>query len=105
MSDKVIVIPHSEYNEVIIINKYNEEYSLAAGRKGKDGKNYMEWVFAQDKDRKPREKSMPLKIKLGDRNAAVFVIGELAKAFGMVIEQDEQEPEPDNTPDEDQMPF
>ena len=81
-------IEGSQYNEVIIINKYHDTYSLALGGKSKDGNVYFKWVFPQGKDRQPMEKAIPLKIPLGNRTDAVETIRKIAIAFGLSIEGD-----------------
>jgi hypothetical protein len=72
--DLFIEIPHSEYGDGVILNEYNGTFSIVAAKKGKDGKPYMQWGFPQGKDRLPREKPLPIKINLGDRNAATATL-------------------------------
>jgi len=78
-----IELPWNQYNEIIIVNKYNDRYSLALGYKGKEGTNGMKWCFPQGPDRQPREKSVPWSIPLGNRNDAIEAVKAIAKAFGI----------------------
>ena len=117
-NDTVIEIPGSEYGEVVIINEYNGVYSLCSGREGKEGKVYKNWAFPQDKDKKPREKAIPVKVTLGDQNTARDVVLKIAKVFGvadmaMCNIKDEPDPRERNKSDygkpvehpEDDLPF
>ncbi len=66
-------LPESKYGDIIILDDYNDELSLVAGRKyEKDGeeKTAMQWCFPQGKDREPRDKSVPWKIRLGSKEEA-----------------------------------
>ena len=78
-----IELPWNQYNEIIIVNKYNDKYSLALGYKGKDGTNGMKWCFPQGPDRKPKEKAVPWTVPLGNRLEAIETIKQIAKAFGL----------------------
>lgn len=98
-------IANSQYNEVIILDKYGDNYSLIAGQKGKtDGKLYKRWCFPQAKDKKPSEKSIPLKITLGNRKEAIEMLMKLLDAL------DGQRPAKPagvgiNVPSEQDIPF
>ena len=95
-----------KYGEVIILNEYNGELSLVSGRREKDGDRvFMEWCFPQDKDRKPRDKSVPWKIKIGDQQTAMEFIGWLAGEFGLRLEQGGGQSVPTPEPDDSQIPF
>jgi len=63
------------YGDGILLNEYRGEFSLVAA-KSKDGEIYMEWVFPQKRDgsKKPIEKSLPWKIKLGPKTEAIKVL-------------------------------
>jgi hypothetical protein len=76
-------IPNSQYNEIIIVNKYGDRYSLVLGYKGKEGTNGKKWCFPQTKDRKPAEKAVPWGIPLGNKTDAIEVVKKIAEAFGI----------------------
>jgi len=99
----VIEIEGSEYNEIIIINKYQDTYSLISGRKGKDGKPYMQWAFPQGMDKQPKEKALPWKISLGKGKDAKKTVEAIARAFGVMPGGQTREPEPPE--DTDSIPF
>jgi len=82
VEDIIIEIPGSKYGEVIIIDEYGGVFGLALGRKGTDGKIYRNWVFPQNKDRKPTDKAIPLKIPFGSKEAAQEIVRQLAFEFG-----------------------
>ncbi len=67
--------PSSPYDDGILLNEYGNEFSLVAAKR-KDGKTYMEWVFPQKRDgsKKPIDKSVPWKIKLGSKAEAIAVL-------------------------------
>lgn len=67
---------NTEYGEGIMLEEYNGTLSLVAAQEGKDGKVYMRWCYPQ-KDKKPIAKSIPWKIKLGNRDEALNIIGQL----------------------------
>lgn len=78
-----IPIPNSQYGEIIVVNKYGDQFSLVAGGVSKAGQNYMKWGFPQGSDKKPREKAIPWKLNLGNRNEAIEVVKAIATAFGL----------------------
>ena len=79
----VIDLPGNQYSEILLINKYNDRYSIALGYKGKEGTNGMKWGFPQGLDRKPKEKAVPWSVPLGNRTESIAVIKQIAKAFGL----------------------
>lgn len=86
MADAEITIPiaGSEYNELIVINKYGDKYSLVLGGKSKTGQVFMKWCFPQGPDKLPREKSVPWKITLGNSVEAKETVTAIARAFGII---------------------
>jgi len=101
----------NKYNDIILLDEYNEQISVVSAREGKDGKIYPQWVFPQDKDRQPRDKAIPLKVTLGDRATAARHLRFLADALeGMEstrgIGGDELPPaKPQQPEDNDDIPF
>ena len=67
--------PSNPYDDGILLNEYRNEFSLVAAKR-KAGKTYMEWVFPQKRDgsKKPIDKSVPWKIKLGSKPEAIAVL-------------------------------
>jgi hypothetical protein len=103
---------NGKYGEVIILDEYNGELSLVSGRREKDGDRvFKEWCYPQDKGRKPRDKSVPWKVRLGNQQTAVEFVGWLAAEFGLRLEQGggQSDPSPDPgyvaEPDDSQIPF
>ena len=82
----------SSYGEGVMLNKYGDRYSIISARKSNktEGTIYLEWCFPQDKDRKPKEKSIPLGVRLGKRDHAIKVLHEMLAALG-----DKQQPDED----------
>jgi len=65
----------SEYGDGFVLNKYGDRYSLIAAREGKgDGTLWKEWAFPQGKDKQPREKAIPLGVRLGNRVQAIAAL-------------------------------
>lgn len=75
-------LPESKYNEAIIIEEYNGQWSLVLGRLGKDGEEYKKWCYPE-RDKKPLEKSVPWKIPIGgSKEEARETLKELWQALG-----------------------
>ena len=86
MSDMEITIPvvGSQYNELIVINKYGDQFSLVLGGKSKTDNVYMKWCYPQDANKAPREKAVPWKIPLGSGLDAKKTVEGIARAFGII---------------------
>ncbi len=57
-----------EYQEGVILNKYEGEISLIAGNAAQDGKIWMKWAFPQkrvDGQNVPNEKARPQGVMIG----------------------------------------
>ncbi|MBS3777491.1 MAG: hypothetical protein KGY70_20010 [Bacteroidales bacterium] len=89
MSEIISIQMGNKFNDVIRLDEYNEQISVVSAREGKDGKTYPQWVFPQDRDRKPRDKAIPLKVTLGDRETAARHLRYLADVL------EAKTPEPD----------
>ena len=85
----------NQYGEGIMLNEYNGSFSLVSARK-KEDKIYMEWVYPQKRDgsRQPMEKSLPWKITLGDKEAAIQALRFFLKELGAT---DPGDPAPDGS--------
>ena len=99
----------SQYGDGILLNEYRNEFSLVAAKR-KEGEVFMEWVFPQRRDgsKKPIDKSLPWKIKLGPKDEAIKVL----KFFLENLESETHAPEsyPEDTwgkdgPTDDDIPF
>ena len=99
----------SQYGDGILLNEYRNEFSLVAAKR-KEGEVFMEWVFPQRRDgsKKPIDKSLPWKIKLGPRDEAIKVL----KFFLENLESETHAPDghPEDTwgkdgPTDDDIPF
>ena len=67
-------LPGSQYNEGIILEEYNEEYSLILAQKPQgNGTVYKRWVFPEYK-KEPSKKAIPWKITLGNQREAVAAL-------------------------------
>ena len=55
---------NDEYGSGIEMDEYNGQISLVNARRGKDGNIYKDWCYPQ-RDKKPIEKSLPWKIRIG----------------------------------------
>jgi len=99
-----IEIPNSNYGEVIIVEKYNDQYSLVLGKKGeKGGTIFKTWGYPQFK-KEPGKKAIPWKLPLGNRDDAVKVVRALAAAFGIGVPGG-QGPAPRSSADDIDEPF
>jgi hypothetical protein len=70
--------------------EYKEKFYLHAAREGTDGKVYDDWAFPENRDRKPNEKAIPVKVALGDKERAIKTLFALLMDFGV-------NPRPDDT--------
>lgn len=57
--------PNDEYHQGITLQEWGGSYWLISSRKLDDGRVMHEWVHPS-RDRKPIEKALPWKIKIGD---------------------------------------
>lgn len=75
-------LPNDEYNKGVTLQEYAGSWFLVSSREGRDGKTYHDWCFPQDKDKKPREKALPWKIKIGSsREEAAKTIASIYHAI------------------------
>ena len=95
----------TRFGDGITLDYYRGEYSLVSAKKGQDDKIYMQWCYPQKRgeNKGPLEKSLPWKIRLGDKVEAV-------KAMEFFLKQlKDNAPSPDNMPidgpQEDNVPF
>lgn len=82
----------SAYNDGILLSKYGDNYSLVSARESKNGNVYKDWAFPQDKDKKPKERSIPLGIKIGNYTETVRV---LKAALAALENTDTEQPQYD----------
>jgi hypothetical protein len=72
----------NEYGDCVILQKYGDNYSIISGYTNKETNTPgMRWGFPQDKDRKPREKSIPWKINLGNLKSARSIFEQALEAL------------------------
>lgn len=88
----------SQYNDGVMVNEYGDTVSLVSAREGKNGQIYKDWCFPQDKDRKPKERSIPMGVRLGTKKNAVAMLLQALAALGYNAGQ----PAPE---DSDESPF
>ena len=63
------------FGDGITLDFYRGEYALVSAKKGQDDKIYMQWCYPQKSGGKgPLEKSLPWKIKLGEKTEAIKVL-------------------------------
>ena len=69
----------NQYGRGIELEEYKGVFSLVSAKESADGRIFKEWAFPQDKDKKPRDKALPIKISLGDRKAAIKALTYILK--------------------------
>jgi hypothetical protein len=78
-------LENSQYNEVLMIEKYGDNYGIVLAQESKEGgTNYKRWVFPQrrvDGKNIPAEKAIPLRIPLGPHNQAVTLLSGMLAAL------------------------
>ena len=95
MSEITSIQMGNQYNDVILLDEYNGTISIVSARESKEGKIFPQWVFPQDKDRKPRDKAIPLKVTLGDRETAARHLRYLADCLDKGANNSTSYPAPD----------
>lgn len=104
-----IDITGSQYNEVIIVEKYGDKYGIGLGQKSKVGGTvYKKWTYPQvRKDSKnfPAEKAIPLKIVFGSWDDSVIIVKKLAEIFKVGDVSPGKAPAPALPSANDDLPF
>lgn len=103
-----IALPDSQWNEGVLLSKYQETYSLisAAASKKAEGTVYKKWCYPQKKDGKASEKTVPIKITLGNRQSAITVLERvLAELKGLMGAPKDSATKPPSDDDRDEIPF
>ena len=83
----VFKIESSEYNEIVFLQEYKDNFYIVAGGESREGTNYKKWAYPQTKDREPGNKAIPVSVKIGRRHEAVKILEDAlnelrgAKAF------------------------
>jgi len=72
MADKYFLKNEDDqYGGGVLLDEYNNRWSLVSAREGNDGTVYMQWAFPQGSDRKPRAKAVPWKVTFGNKGATI----------------------------------
>ena len=86
MTDFETHIVNEQYNSGVKLEEYKGTFSLASIWVTKDGETKLRWCYPE-KDRKPVEKPMPVKLTLGDKAKAceilIGLLNEIDPAFAM----------------------
>ena len=97
-SERFFELKDNQWGHGVIINEYNEEYSIAVARKPNgEGTIYMEWCSPIYKG-KPKEKEngepvmIPLAIKLGNHRDAINLLQDILDELKNA-DRDEYEPQ------------
>lgn len=90
-----------EYDEVLLLDKYNDEYGIVLAQESRDGSVYKRWCYPQRRDRQkkdnvPAEKAIPWRVRLGDRKQALTILKGMVAAL---------EGHADNLAKKDDIPF
>jgi len=96
---------NGKFGDGITLDYYNGEYSLVSAKRGQDNKIYMQWCYPQKRggDKGPLEKSLPWKIKLGDKEEAIKALDFFLKKLGDDTSLGDTMMQDD--PQEDDVPF
>lgn len=72
-----------QYNDGLLVQERDGTYSIVAIRFAKNGsgEHYISWVFPQDKDRQPKDKPIPMQVRLGSRDDALQLLGKILDAI------------------------
>lgn len=102
----VIPVEGSKYGDCVIVQKYGDQYKLLAGTipQKADATPWLRWVFPQDKDKKPREKAIPLQINLGNLTEARSILTQLLASLPGGV-QPSHRPKPSDDQEDGSSPF
>ena len=67
-------IEDSQYGDVILLDEYNDKWSLVAAREGNDGKIYKTWIHHQGKNKTINEKASPLAVGRVSRDEMIDML-------------------------------
>src|SRR3990172_2480988 len=70
-------LQNSEYNEVLLLEKYGDNYGIVLAQESKNGNGtvYKRWIYPQKgKDKVPAEKAIPWRIPLGNRQQSLALL-------------------------------
>ena len=102
-------IEGGEYGDGVMLNKYGDSYSLVAAQESqKGGTVYKRWckpIFG--KDRTVGEKSVPMGVKIGNRNQAIGILRAALAALDKehsILSKPNNDPIP-SKPADDEPPF
>ena len=94
MIESSYVETNNQYHSGAALDDYGNKISIVAANIGNDDKLYLKWVYPQNKERKPSDKTLPVKVDLGDVGTAISILEgwilELRK------EHTTEQPEPTN---------
>jgi hypothetical protein len=72
----------NEYGDCVILRKYGDNYQLVNGFiSNRTDQVVMKWAFPQGKDKKPREKALPVQINLGNLTSARSILQQALEAL------------------------
>ena len=72
----------NEYGDCVILQKYGDNYKLVSGFiSNRTDQPIMRWAFPQDKDKKPRDKALPVQINLGNLKSARVILEQALEAL------------------------
>jgi len=74
MIENTFTITNAQYKVGCVLEEYQGSYNICAAQQGQDGKIYLRWCYNQTKDRKPSEKTVPVKIGLGSKSQAIEML-------------------------------
>jgi len=59
------IITQEKWSQGTKLDEYQGTYSLIDAKEGQGGEIFSTWAYPQDKDRRPRDKAIPVKVTLG----------------------------------------
>jgi hypothetical protein len=87
-----------QFGEGVLLDKYGDRYSLVSAHESQNGGTvWKEWAFPQNKEKKPKDKAIPLGVRLGNRIQAIGILRAALAAL--------DKPENDPVSKKDDIPF
>ena len=74
MIEETFTITNDQYKVGCVLEEYQGSFNVCAAQQGKDEKIYLRWCYNQTSERKPSEKTTPVKVGLGTKQQAIEIL-------------------------------
>ena len=64
----------TKYGDCLVLDSYGGVYALSVGQKSRNGVVHKRWCFPRDQGGRPRDRAIPLGVRLGARADAIAAV-------------------------------